>query len=133
MWKTSEIVNAISTVSGNRLRLAIWEENNLFPTKFYHRSLSVDDDGNVSDSDPLAKKCDDTDVMSSGGPGGSAGGSAGGSGGSGAGPSQSDTSLWLHNKLGTSNDSWTGGSIVSQLNPELLNKIQNCFQVKNKV
>ncbi|KAJ9600662.1 hypothetical protein L9F63_026198 [Diploptera punctata] len=24
----------------------------------------------------------------------------------------SDTSLWLHNKLGTSNDSWTGGSIL---------------------
>lgn len=64
-------------------------------------------------------------------------------------PSQSDTSLWLHNKLGwfldssfhmiriaicdifsgTSNDSWTGGSIVSQLNPDILAKIQSCFQV----
>lgn len=42
--------------------------------------------------------------------------------------SQSDTSLWLHNKLGTSNDSWIGGSIVSQLNPEILKKIQHCFQ-----
>jgi len=41
---------------------------------------------------------------------------------------QSDTSLWLHNKLGTSNDSWTGGSIVSQLNPDILKKIKNCFQ-----
>merc|ERR1711892_150626 len=41
---------------------------------------------------------------------------------------QSDTSLWLHNKLGTSNDSWTGGPIVSQLNPDILKKIRNCFQ-----
>jgi len=41
---------------------------------------------------------------------------------------QSDTSLWLHNKLGTSNDSWTGGSIVSQLNSDILKKIRNCFQ-----
>jgi len=52
--------------------------------------------------------------------------------------SQSDTSLWLHNKLGTSNDSWTGGSIVSQLTPEILVKIQHCFmdlqpQVKLKL
>ena len=31
---------------------------------------------------------------------------------------------------GTSNDSWTGGSIVSQLNPDILKKIRNCFQVK---
>ena len=30
---------------------------------------------------------------------------------------------------GTSNDSWTGGSIVSQLNPDILEKIKNCFQV----
>jgi negative elongation factor A len=41
---------------------------------------------------------------------------------------QSDTSLWLHNKLGTSNDSWTGGSIVSQLTPDILKKIRSCFQ-----
>jgi len=41
---------------------------------------------------------------------------------------QSDTSLWLHNKLGTSNDSWTGGSIVNQLNPNKLKDIRNCFQ-----
>ncbi|CAB4057493.1 WHSC2 [Lepeophtheirus salmonis] len=39
-----------------------------------------------------------------------------------------DTSLWLHNKLGTSNDSWTGGSIVSQLSSETFVKIHNCFQ-----
>ena len=76
--------------------------------------------------------------------------------------SQSDTSLWLHNKLGniincqrftfwalfirhstsessnilkllfsgTSNDSWTGGSIVSQLTPDILVKIQHCFMVR---
>ena len=29
---------------------------------------------------------------------------------------------------GTSNDSWTGGSIVSQLNSDRLVKIQHCFQ-----
>lgn len=39
-----------------------------------------------------------------------------------------DTSLWLHNKLGTSNDSWIGGSIVAQLSPDILIKIQRCFQ-----
>nr|CAG4637148.1 EOG090X08WB [Ceriodaphnia reticulata]SVE73036.1 EOG090X08WB [Ceriodaphnia reticulata] len=39
----------------------------------------------------------------------------------------SDTSLWLHNKLGTSTDSWAGGSICSQLNPEVLKNIQECF------
>ncbi|XP_050293392.1 negative elongation factor A [Anthonomus grandis grandis] len=50
----------------------------------------------------------------------------------------SDTSLWLHNKLGTSNDSWTGGSICSQLNVEVLRNIKECFpdlqtQVKLKL
>ncbi|EFN64660.1 Negative elongation factor A [Camponotus floridanus] len=39
----------------------------------------------------------------------------------------SDTSLWLHNKLGTSNDSWTGSSICSQLNAEVLRNIKDCF------
>ena len=29
---------------------------------------------------------------------------------------------------GTSNDSWIGGSIVSQLTPDILVKIQHCFQ-----
>lgn len=50
----------------------------------------------------------------------------------------SDTSLWLHNKLGTSNDSWTGGSIWSQLDAELFRNIKDCFpdlqtQVKLKL
>jgi hypothetical protein len=50
----------------------------------------------------------------------------------------SDTSLWLHNKLGTSNDSWTGGSICSQLSAEVLRNIKECFpdlqtQVKLKL
>ena len=61
----------------------------------------------------------------SGGPSGSGPSSSSGSGGA-PGPSgqvsQSDTSLWLHNKLGTSNDSWTGGSIVSQLSKEILGR-----------
>lgn len=39
----------------------------------------------------------------------------------------SDTSLWLHNKLGTSHDSWTGAKIVSQLNPSILDDIIICF------
>ncbi|CAH1405228.1 unnamed protein product [Nezara viridula] len=50
----------------------------------------------------------------------------------------SDISLWLHNKLGTSNDSWTSGSICSQLNSEVLRNIKDCFpdlqtQVKLKL
>ncbi|KAK9889542.1 hypothetical protein WA026_006897 [Henosepilachna vigintioctopunctata] len=50
----------------------------------------------------------------------------------------SDTCLWLHNKLGISNDSWTGGSICSQLNAEVLRNIKDCFpdlqtQVKLKL
>ncbi|ALC47896.1 Nelf-A [Drosophila busckii] len=50
----------------------------------------------------------------------------------------SDTSLWLHNKLGTSNDSWINGSICSQLNKEVLRNIKECFpdlqtQVKLKL
>ncbi|XP_013138004.1 PREDICTED: negative elongation factor A [Papilio polytes] len=50
----------------------------------------------------------------------------------------SDTSLWLHNKLGISNDSWTSGSICSQLNAEVLKNIKDCFpdlqtQVKLKL
>ena len=38
--------------------------------------------------------------------------------------------LLSHFILGTSNDSWTGGSIVSQLNPDILVKIQHCFMVR---
>lgn len=51
---------------------------------------------------------------------------------------ESDTSLWLHQKLGTSNDLWSGGSICSQLNQDVLKNIRDCFgilqsQVKLKV
>ncbi|KAF0290733.1 Negative elongation factor A [Amphibalanus amphitrite] len=50
----------------------------------------------------------------------------------------SDTSLWLHNKLGTSNDTWINGSICSQLNVSVLRNIRECFvnlqtQVKLKL
>lgn len=49
----------------------------------------------------------------------------------------SDTSLWLHNKLGTSSE-WASGSICSQLNKEVLRNIKDCFsdlqtQVKLKL
>jgi negative elongation factor A len=51
---------------------------------------------------------------------------------------EGDTSLWLHNKLGTSNDTWVGGSICSQYNAEVLGNIRECFvylqpQVKLKL
>lgn len=50
----------------------------------------------------------------------------------------SDISLWLHNKLGTSADTWSEGSICSQLNVEVLRNIKECFvelqtQVKLKL
>ncbi|CAL4102299.1 unnamed protein product [Meganyctiphanes norvegica] len=50
----------------------------------------------------------------------------------------SDISLWLHNKLGTSADTWSEGSICSQLNVEVLRSIKECFvelqtQVKLKL
>lgn len=49
-----------------------------------------------------------------------------------------DTALWLHNKLGTSNDQWSGRTIVSQLSQEKLRDIRDCFidlqpQVKLKL
>lgn len=49
-----------------------------------------------------------------------------------------DTALWLHNKLGTSNDQWSGRTIVSQLSQEKLRNIRDCFidlqpQVKLKL
>lgn len=49
-----------------------------------------------------------------------------------------DTALWLHNKLGTTNDQWIGKTIISQLNKEKLRNIKNCFtdltpQVKLKL
>ncbi|KAG7162941.1 Negative elongation factor A-like [Homarus americanus] len=50
----------------------------------------------------------------------------------------SDISLWLHNKLGTSADTWSEGSICAQLNVEVLRNIKECFvelqtQVKLKL
>ena len=50
----------------------------------------------------------------------------------------SDTSLWLYNKLGTSSDTWIGASICSQLNATVLRNIHECFadlqtQVKLKL
>ncbi|XP_054168466.1 negative elongation factor A-like [Oppia nitens] len=53
--------------------------------------------------------------------------------------SNSDTSLWLHNKLGTSNDLWSDTtSIVGQLSGDVLRNIRDCFvdlqsQVKLKL
>lgn len=40
---------------------------------------------------------------------------------------KTDTSLWLHNKLGNVNDLWSSGSICSQLSLEVLKNIQDCF------
>lgn len=40
---------------------------------------------------------------------------------------KNDTSLWLHNKLGNVNDLWSGGSICSQLNGDVLKNIRDCF------
>lgn len=40
---------------------------------------------------------------------------------------ESDASLWLHNKLGSTDDLWSGSSICSQLNQERLINIQQCF------
>ncbi|KAK7071218.1 hypothetical protein SK128_001675 [Halocaridina rubra] len=49
-----------------------------------------------------------------------------------------DISLWLHNKLGTSSDTWSETSISSQLNVDVLRNIKECFvelqtQVKLKL
>ncbi|XP_005091121.1 negative elongation factor A [Aplysia californica] len=38
-----------------------------------------------------------------------------------------DTALWLHNKLGSTDDLWSGKSICSQLTREKLITIQDCF------
>lgn len=40
---------------------------------------------------------------------------------------KTDTSLWLHNKLGNVNDLWSAGSICSQLNSEKMKHIRDCF------
>lgn len=39
-----------------------------------------------------------------------------------------DISLWLHNKLGSS-DQWAAGSITSQLNKDILLQVKDCFHV----
>ena len=38
-----------------------------------------------------------------------------------------DTAIWLHNKLGSTDDLWSGKSICSQLTREKLVLIQDCF------
>ena len=40
---------------------------------------------------------------------------------------ESDTNLWLHNKLGNANELWSNGSICSQLSQEVLKNIRDCF------
>ncbi len=42
---------------------------------------------------------------------------------------ESDTSLWLHNKLGDNEDLWSGiSSISTQLKGDVLQNIHACFQ-----
>jgi len=38
-----------------------------------------------------------------------------------------DAATWLHNKLGSTDDLWSGSSICSQLTRERLLSIQDCF------
>ena len=38
-----------------------------------------------------------------------------------------DTALWLHNKLGSTDDLWSGKTICSQLNQNKLQNIQSCY------
>jgi len=38
-----------------------------------------------------------------------------------------DTAVWLHNKLGSTDDLWSGSSICSHLTRERLLSIQECF------
>ena len=40
---------------------------------------------------------------------------------------EADTALWLHNKLGSTDDLWSGSSICSQLSREKLLNISECF------
>ncbi|KAK2151638.1 hypothetical protein LSH36_356g05009 [Paralvinella palmiformis] len=40
---------------------------------------------------------------------------------------EGDVALWLHNKLGSTDDLWSGGSICSQLTRDKLLLIQDCF------
>ena len=39
-----------------------------------------------------------------------------------------DTAVWLHNKLGSTDDLWSGSGICSHLTRERLLSIQECFQ-----
>ena len=38
-----------------------------------------------------------------------------------------DAAVWLHNKLGSTDDLWSGSSICSHLTRERLLSIQECF------
>lgn len=38
-----------------------------------------------------------------------------------------DTALWLHNKLGSTDDLWSGKTICSQLSQNKLQSIHACF------
>jgi len=38
-----------------------------------------------------------------------------------------DTALWLHNKLGSTDDLWSGKTICSQLSQDRLQSIHACF------
>ena len=40
---------------------------------------------------------------------------------------EGDTALWLHNKLGSTDDLWSGASICSQLSRDKLLSIHDCF------
>jgi len=40
----------------------------------------------------------------------------------------SDAGVWLHNKLGSTDDLWSGSSICSHMTRERLLSIQECFQ-----
>ena len=39
-----------------------------------------------------------------------------------------DAAVWLHNKLGSTDDLWSGSSICSHMTRERLLSIQECFQ-----
>ena len=41
---------------------------------------------------------------------------------------EGETALWLHNKLGSTDDLWSGRSICSQINKERLQDIVGCFR-----
>lgn len=42
--------------------------------------------------------------------------------------SKDDTALWLHNKLGSTNQLWSSSTIVSQYSFDKLNSIKECFE-----